>query len=703
VNRSGADWLATPLQFVKGVGPRRAADLERVGLLTIEDLLFRFPLRYENRASLSPIARLRPGTTATIDVEVVSAGIRPTRRPGFRIFELIVRDATGPARAAFPNQAFLKDVFKPGQQVVLHGAVEFRGSGGLQLTNPEFEIIRGEADDEDASVHTGRIVPIYEKAGSMTPRIQRTLVHRLLSEMPADIPDPLPESIRRRRGLLDRRAALQGAHFPPADANLEALNSGRAEAQQRLIFEEFFLFQAGLVLRKRQHAAVHKARAIVVDDRVRDSARKALPFRLTAGQRQSLKEIVEDMQRPEPMNRLLQGDVGAGKTVVALIAAVVAMENGFQVAFMAPTEILADQHYLTIRRLLEQSRFRVASLTGSVGAARRREIMAELASGVVHLVVGTHALVEQDVAFRDLGLVVIDEQHRFGVVQRAALRTKGWNPDVLVMTATPIPRTLALTTFGDLDVSVMHDLPPGRQPIATMAKPESRRDEVYGIVRRQLELGRQAYVIYPLVEGSERVDLRAATEMADHLQAEVFQEYKVALLHGRLKADEKDRVMAAFARGDVHMLVATTVVEVGVDVPNATVMVVEHAERFGLSQLHQLRGRVGRGSGPSTCVLLYQPPLGDAGKARLDALVETTDGFVIAERDLALRGPGDFFGTRQSGLPTLRAGDLLRDHTLMEDARREAVAWLDESGGAAMLGDYLSKHWAERFGLVGVG
>jgi ATP-dependent DNA helicase RecG len=703
VNRSGADWLATPLQFVKGVGPRRAADLERVGLLTVEDLLFRFPLRYENRASLSPIARLRPGTTATIDVEVVSAGIRPTRRPGFRIFELIVRDATGPARAAFPNQAFLKDVFKPGQQVVLHGAVEFRGSGGLQLTNPEFEIIRGEADDEDASVHTGRIVPIYEKAGSMTPRIQRTLVHRLLSEMPADIPDPLPESIRGRRGLLDRRAALQGAHFPPADADLDALNSGRADAQQRLIFEEFFLFQAGLVLRKRQHASVHKARAIAVDDRVRDSARKALPFRLTSGQRQALKEIVADMQRPEPMNRLLQGDVGAGKTVVALIAAVVAMENGFQVAFMAPTEILADQHYLTIRRMLEQSRFRVASLTGSVGAARRREIMAELASGVVHLVVGTHALVEQDVAFRDLGLVVIDEQHRFGVVQRAALRTKGWNPDVLVMTATPIPRTLALTTFGDLDVSTMRDLPPGRQPIATMAKPESRRDEVYGIVRRQLEIGRQAYVIYPLVEGSERVDLRAATEMADHLQAEVFQEYKVALLHGRLKADEKDRVMAAFARGDVHVLVATTVVEVGVDVPNATVMVVEHAERFGLSQLHQLRGRVGRGSGPSTCVLLYQPPLGDAGKARLDALVETTDGFVIAERDLALRGPGDFFGTRQSGLPTLRAGDLLRDHTLMEDARREAVAWLDESGGAAMLGDYLSKHWAERFGLVGVG
>jgi ATP-dependent DNA helicase RecG len=703
VNRSGADWLATPLRFVKGVGPRRAADLERVGLLTIEDFLFRFPLRYENRASLMPIAKLRPGTAATIDAEVVSAGIRPTRRPGFRIFEVIVRDATGPARAAFPNQPFLKDVFKPGQQVVLYGAVEFRGSGGLQFTNPEFEIIRGDSDDEDSTVHTGRIVPIYEKAGSMTTRIQRTMVHRLLREMPAEIPDPLPEAIRTRRNLLDRRSALQAAHFPPPDAEMDALNTGRSEAQQRLIFEEFFLFQAGLVLRKRQQAAHRKARAVVVDDRVRESARRTLPFRLTAGQRQALKEIVEDMQRTEPMNRLLQGDVGAGKTVVALIAAVVAMESGFQVAFMAPTEILADQHYLTIRRMLEQSRFRVASLTGSVGAARRREVISELGNGAAHLVVGTHALVEQDVAFRELGLVVIDEQHRFGVVQRAALRMKGWNPDVLVMTATPIPRTLALTTFGDLDVSVIRDLPPGRQPIHTSAKPESRRDEVYGIVRRELELGRQAYIIYPLVEGSERVDLRAATEMAEHLQAEVFPEYKVALLHGRLKSDEKDRVMAAFARGDVHVLVATTVVEVGVDVPNATVMVIEHAERFGLSQLHQLRGRVGRGSGPSTCVLLYQYPISDAGRARLDALVETSDGFLIAERDLEQRGPGDFFGTRQSGLPTLRAGDLLRDHSVMEDARREAVAWLDEPGSAASVGSYLSKHWAERFGLVGVG
>jgi len=696
------EWLATPLQFVKGVGPRRAADLERVGLLTIEDLLLRFPLRYENRAYLLPISRLRPGTTATIAGEVLSSGVRPTRRPGFRIFELIVRDASGPVRAAFPNQPFLRDMFHAGQQVVLYGAVEFRGSGGLQFTNPEYEIIRGSGEEDEASVHTGRIVPIYEKAGSVTPRMQRTLVHQLLADMPAVLADPLPVAVRERRGLPARRESICGTHFPDAPADLEALNAFRDRAQQRLIFEEFFLFQAGLLLRKRRHAADRKPRPVQIDDRIRESARKALPFKLTNGQKTALREIVTDMQRPEPMNRLLQGDVGAGKTVVALIAAIVAMENGLQVAFMAPTEILADQHYLTIRRLLDQTHFRVGALTGSATSAKRKALLAELASGTTQLVVGTHALVEEAVQFRELGLVVIDEQHRFGVVQRAALRAKGLNPDVLVMTATPIPRTLALTTFGDLDVSVIRELPPGRQPIRTLARTESRRDDVYSLVRQELDAGRQAYVIYPLVEESQRVDLRAATEMADHLQQEVFPEFKVALLHGRLKQDEKDRVMAGFARGEIHVLVSTTVVEVGVDVANATVMVVEHAERFGLSQLHQLRGRVGRGEHPSTCVLLYQHPISEAGKARLDALVETTDGFVIAERDLEQRGPGDFFGTRQSGLPTLRVGDLLRDHALMEDARREAAAFLDDHDSARPLVDYLSQHWAARFGLAGV-
>ena len=699
------DLLSTPLQYVRGVGPKRAADLARAGMLTVEDLLLRFPLRYEDRAAPCEIRNLRPGMTATVTADVVSSGVRATRRPGFRLFEAIVRDASGGiTKAVFPNQAFLKDVFKPGQRVVLFGALEYRPSGGLQFTNPEYELVRADADgdDDDGAIHTGRIVPIYEKAGSMTPRMQRVLVHRVLQELPAAVTDPVPEPIRLARQLPDRASAIRGVHFPAAGGSIEALNALQTPAHQRLIFEEFFLFQAGMVLRKRKHAEDRKPKPVQVDDRIRDAARKILPFKLTDGQRKALLEIVTDMRRDAPMNRLLQGDVGAGKTIVALLAALVAMENGLQVAFMAPTEILADQHYLTIRRLLEQARFRVVSLTGSLTAAKRREVRAEIASGTAHLVVGTHALAESDLAFKSLGLVIIDEQHRFGVLQRASLRAKGQHPDVLVMTATPIPRTLALTTYGDLDVSVIRELPPGRQPITTVSKTESKREEVYRLIRKELAAGRQAYVIYPLVEDSEKVDLRAATAMADHLQQEVFQEYHVALLHGRLKQDEKDRVMAAFARGDVHVLVSTTVVEVGVDVPNATVMLIEHAERFGLSQLHQLRGRVGRGAHASTCVLLYQFPLSADAKARIAALVETIDGFVIAERDLEIRGPGDFFGTRQSGMPTLRVGDLLRDHQLMEEARREAVAWLDRPEASGALVTYVSATWATRFGLVGV-
>ncbi|MEO6224010.1 MAG: ATP-dependent DNA helicase RecG [Vicinamibacterales bacterium] len=697
------EFLSQPLQFVKGVGPRRAADLERVGLRTVEDLLLRFPLRYEDRAGLTAIAALRPGHTATVVGDVLSAGVRPTRRPSFRLFEVVVRDPSGAVRAVFPNQSFLKDVFHPQQQVVLYGPLDYRG-GGLQFTNPEYEIVRGDAEDaDDAHIHTGRIVPIYEKVGSLTTRMQRSLMHQLTGMLPEDLADPLPASVLDGLSLPTRRAAILWTHFPPAAASVDDLNAFRTEAQRRLIFEEFFLFQAGLVLRKRRQAAGHKPRPVVVDEQVRASARKALPFKLTDGQKDALREIVVDMQRPEPMHRLLQGDVGAGKTIVALLAAVVAMENGFQVAFMAPTEILADQHYMTIRRLLASSRFRVASLTGSITAARKRAVLAEITSGTTHMVIGTHALVEGAVEFKELGLVVIDEQHRFGVMQRATLRAKGLRPDVLVMTATPIPRTLALTAFGDLDTSVIRELPPGRVPIRTIASPESRREDVYARLRQELELGRQAFVIYPLVEGSEKVDLRNATEMAQTLQDIVFPQYRVALLHGKMKADEKDQVMAAFARGDVHVLAATTVVEVGVDVPNATIMVVEHAERFGLSQLHQLRGRVGRGAHASTCVLMYQAPLSEQGRARIDALTETSDGFVIAERDLVIRGPGDFFGTRQSGLPTLRVGDLVRDHLLMEEARREAINCLDDIAPARPLVDYLSANWAERFGLVEVG
>jgi ATP-dependent DNA helicase RecG len=704
------DPLQSPLQYLKGVGPRRAADLQRVGLRTIEDLLYRFPIRYEDRGTFQTIASLRPGVAASVIGEVVSCGVRPTRRPRFKIFEMLLRDRTGSLRAVWFNQPFLNDIFRPRQRVILYGKLELTPHG-IQIPNPQYEILppEGESDEtapeghEDETLHTGRIVPVYEKTGTLTTKMQRVLVHAALAQLPDTLDDPLPSDVRRRQRLIDRRVALADAHFPPAGTSLTELNQFRSPAHRRLIFEEFFLFQLGLVLRKRQSAAERKPRSVVITEDVREAARRVLPFKLTGDQKKVIAEIVEDMKRPQPMNRLLQGDVGSGKTIVALMAALVAMENGFQVAFMAPTEILAEQHFITIRRLLESSRFRMTLLTGATPAKKRREIQAELAAGSMHLVVGTHALVEEPVAFHELGLVIIDEQHRFGVLQRAALRAKGMHPDVLVMTATPIPRTLALTTYGDLDVSVMKEMPPGRHPIKTIAKPESRRDEIYDFLRQQLDAARQAYVIYPLVEESAKIDLKAATEMADHLAQDIFPAYRVALLHGRLKADAKEHVMQAFARGEIHILVSTTVVEVGVDVPNASVMLVEHAERFGLSQLHQLRGRVGRGPHQSYCILLYQSPLTDHGRERLKALTETTDGFVIAERDLSLRGPGDFFGTRQSGMPTLRVGDLLRDHQLMEEARREAVAALDNEREAGALVAFVRSSWEQRFGLVGVG
>jgi ATP-dependent DNA helicase RecG len=688
------------LQFLKGVGPRRAADLERAGLVTVEDLLYRFPLRYEDRSRLQPIASLKPGHAASIAGRVLACGLRSTRRPGFKIFEAAIDDGTGSFRAVWLNQPFLKDIFVRGQHVVLYGVVEMRGSASLQITNPQYEILD---EDEGETIHTGRIVPIYEKTGAVTPKMQRRLIFEVLQRLPPDLPDVLPEEIRERLGLPARYAALHAAHFPPEDVAVDRLNLFSTPAQRRLIFEEAFLFQMGVLARRYTAALEQKTHPVKVDDRIRQAARAVLPFKLTDGQKRALKEIVEDMQRVEPMNRLLQGDVGAGKTIVALLAALVAMENGLQVAFMAPTEVLADQHFMNISRLLHASRFRIALLTGSTAAAARREQLAEVASGAVHLVVGTHALVQEGMRFHDLGLVVIDEQHRFGVLQRATLREKGLHPDVLVMTATPIPRTLALTVYGDLNVSAIRELPAGRLPIKTLAKPESRRDEVYAFVRGQLDAGRQMYVIYPLVEESAKVDVKAATEMADHLATVVFPQYRVGLLHGRMKADAKDRVMKAFASGDLQILVSTTVVEVGVDVANASVMIVEHAERFGLSQLHQLRGRVGRDRCQSHAFLLYQAPLTDDARERLKAMTETTDGFEIAERDLRLRGPGDFFGTRQAGVPTFRLIDLVRDREVLDTAHREAARWFDRSKPTADTMGKLLASWEQRFKLIEVG
>jgi ATP-dependent DNA helicase RecG len=598
---------------------------------------------------------------------------------------------------------------------VLFGKVEIWGSRGLQITDPEFEIVKdrepgaGSREPEEAQLHTGRIVPVYERTGSVTTNMQRRFVWQALEllgagavEGPAADFDPVPGDILARERWPDRRTALWQTHFPASETPVDALNHFQTPAQRRLVFEDFFVFQTGLALRRHENAQVRKRLIAKVDDRIRHCARAVLPFKLTEGQREALADIVADMQKSWPMQRLLQGDVGAGKTIVALLAAVVAMENGFQVAFMAPTEILAEQHYRTIVKGLHGKPYRVALLSGRVTAASRRDLLPSIERGDINLVVGTQALIQEHVRFQALGLAVIDEQHRFGVVQRGTLAAKGSNPDVLVMTATPIPRTLALTECGDMEVSVIRGLPPGRQPIRTMVKADSRRDEVYAMMRDEIARGRQVYVIYPLVEASEKIDLKAATAMATQIAA-IFPEYSVALLHGRMKGDEKEAVMHRFSSGALDILVSTTVVEVGVDVPNATLMVVEHAERFGLSQLHQLRGRIGRGQHASTCVLLYQAPWSDDARERLRAMSDNSDGFVIAERDLQLRGPGDFFGTRQSGLPTLRAGDLLRDGDLLERAYEEARARVDAGTLTADQQAYVRSVWQRQFGLIAVG
>lgn len=672
--------LQTPVQYLKGVGPRRADELATIGVNTVEDLLLTLPRSYEDRELLQPIESLKPQMVTSIAGRVVRCGVRSTRRAGFRIFEILVEDGSGQVRAVFLNQSYLRDVFEPGRCVVLYGKVEFRRPDGLQLTNPDYELVPNEARDDAKAIHAGRIVPIYAKVGSLTPKIYRRVVHRALQLVDNIVDDPVPLQVRRSLGLLDRAPALVDVHFPAAGTSIDELNRFRTPAQRRLIFEEFFGFQVGLALRRRELECSVKPRVVSVDDRIRHAALDILPFRLTGDQRGALREIVDDLQRPQPMKRLLQGDVGSGKTIVALLAGLVAMENGLQVAIMSPTEILAEQHYANVVRILAPSRFAPVLLTGSSQTQARRTTIDGLANGTVKLVIGTHALVQDDLEFDALGLVIIDEQHRFGVDQRAALGAKGLEPDVLVMTATPIPRTLALTVCGDLDVSSLRELPSGRQSVKTLVRSESCRQEIYDLIKSELVRGHQVFVVCPLVAESANLDLKTATEMATELDEQIFPEYRVGIIHGRIKPNERTRVMQEFAQGKIEILVATTVIEVGIDVRNATVMLVEQAERFGLAQLHQLRGRVGRGSEQSYCVLAHARQVSLQAKARLEALANTTDGFEIAERDLELRGPGDFFGTRQSGVPEFHVGDLIRDHRIMEEARDAAVSWLAHGG-----------------------
>jgi ATP-dependent DNA helicase RecG len=656
--------LDTPLQFVKGVGPQRAKLYEKLGLETVGDALLHLPRRHEDRSELTPLGRLAVGPAPRTCAGTVAGVSPPPRgRPQVPLF-VTLRDATGFLRAVWFGQPYLARVFRRGQRLIVHGKIQppNRGSGALEMRVDDYEIVE---DAEDETLHTGRLVPVYPSTAGLQQRPLRALMKRLVDTHAASVPEPLPAAVLARRQLLPLGEALRVGHFPATEAE-------RAAGMRRLVFDDFLILEVGLAVRRHREGR-RPGLSLNPPGELARRLRAGLPFALTAAQERVWKEIRADMAAPYPMNRLLQGDVGSGKTLVACLAIVTAVEAGYQAALMAPTEILAEQHALTLGRLLAPLGVEVTVLTNATRGKARRERLEALRAGAVGCVVGTHALVQKAVGFKRLGLAVVDEQHRFGVVQRAVLRGKGESPDVLVMTATPIPRTLALTLYGDLDVSVLDEMPPGRQRIVTGVRDEKGRGRVYAFLREQMQAGRQVYVVYPLVEESEALDLRAATDMASRLQSEVFPEFRVGLLHGRMSFGEKDAVMSEFRSGAIQLLVSTTVIEVGIDVPNATVMLVEHAERFGLSQLHQLRGRVGRGSEKSYCILMSQAASEEA-RRRLAAMEETSDGFRIAEADLGIRGPGDFIGTRQSGLPSFRVADLVRDAAVLEEARKEAFA-----------------------------
>lgn len=671
--------------------------------VTVEDLLGYLPMRYEDRSNLARISDIEPGTFATIEVEVRVAGTYAVKGGKLRIFEFSGIDETGQIRAFWWNQPYLQNSFPRGRKVLLYGQWKRGRRGFFEVENPDYEFVSD--DDSVDPVHLGRRVPVYRKLGEIRTKQLRSIMLHLLERLDfAEIEENIPQEILARNNLISRSDAIRQIHFPADDAAIELYNRCISPAHRRLIFEEFFWLGLALGLRRQGREQSPKGTVIEINDRVREAVRRILPFKPTDAQKRVLKEIVTDMTSSRPMNRLLQGDVGSGKTIVAVQASIIAIENGYQSAIMVPTEILAEQHARNIKRILASTDYRVELLTGSLTTARKRELHSAISAGEVDLVVGTHALIQEGVQFQKLGFVVIDEQHRFGVLQRAELMNRGYNPDVLVMTATPIPRSLAMTAYGDLDVSVIDELPPGRKAIVTKVRGEEARNKIYHFLDTIIRQGRQVYIVYPLVEESEKLDLLNATQMAEHLQTGVFPNFRIGLVHGRMKQEEKDVVMEDFRRGALHILVATTVIEVGVDVPNASVMIIEHAERFGLSQLHQLRGRVGRGDEQSYCILLAGKKRTVEARERLAVMEETSDGFKIAEKDLELRGPGEVMGTRQSGVPTFRIANIVRDYALLETARDEADTLLNakrNSRETARLVEIVRLQ--PKFGLAAVG
>ena len=730
--------LSALIQYARGVGPKRARLLNKLGIHSIEEALFCFPRRYEDRRQIQKIAQLRPGNELrTVFGTVKACGVTITPKQRSKIFELMISDETGQFTAKWFNQAYLKKIFKTGKHVVLSGKISMKRYGGLEMVQPEYEILdRGEHEGE--LLHTGRIVPIYPLTDGLYQKDMRKIMKTLVEQYGPSLEENLPEPLRRRHHLLPLSEALQRIHFPDHSDNIDLLNSEKSPPHQRMIFDEFFLLELGMGL-KRYHTQAHeKGIAFHFEGVLERYLRDSLPFSLTSAQNRVISEIQKNMRTSRVMNRLLQGDVGSGKTLVAFIALLSAVEAGYQGAIMVPTEILAEQHFRKIFDDLERlnefiaqkgdmgleklreaqqpdlyssarsDRISASLLTGGMKKREREEQLRQIERGEIDIVVGTHALLQHDVNFHNLGLVVIDEQHKFGVMQRAGLKAKGYNPDVLIMTATPIPRTLSLTMYGDLDVSLLDELPPGRTPIITQRFYDKNRERAYRLIQREIERGRQVYIVYPLVEESEKLDLKAATEMSQHLAQDIFPQYRVGLVHGRMKAAEKEEQMQAFKNLRLHILVSTTVLEVGIDVPNATVMLIEHAERFGLSQLHQLRGRVGRGAKQSYCLLMTAYPMSNEARQRLDAMVESTDGFVIAERDLEIRGPGEFFGTKQSGLPDLNVANLIRDIRLLEEAREEAFAIVQQDPGLSLpqhrpIKDALEQRWQKSLDLISIG
>jgi ATP-dependent DNA helicase RecG len=702
--------LETPIQFIKGVGPKIAEKFAKKGIITVEDALYLLPIRYEDRRELRKVRMLRPGFTEVFFAEVISAAPEVTKG-GRRFFEAIVGDDTGTVSLKWfnYNPRYMKGIWQPGKKGIFTGEVARFGYRS-EVHHPEVDWID---DGRDLAavmaadpVNFGRTVPIYPLTEGINQRFMRKVLKEVVDGFAHCLETNLQPDIVERHKLLPVHKAVHDVHFPQNTADPKPLNDWSTPAHRTLSFDELFFLELGLALKKRG-ADIEEGIPFQVTHKYSRPLLKILPFSLTGAQRRVLTEIKNDMAAPHPMHRLVQGDVGSGKTIVALLAALLAVENEYQVAIMAPTEILAEQHYLNIHRYCEELGIEVCLLTSALKGKGKKERLEAITTGKVDIVIGTHAVIQDKVEFFRLGLGIIDEQHRFGVMQRGVLKKKGKNPDILVMTATPIPRTLAMTVYGDLSLSVIDELPPGRSPIITRICRELQRKDVYRAIRDEVRKGRQAYIIYPLVEESEKLELKAASQMAQHLADEIFPDLRTGLLHGRMKPEEKEAIMGAFKSKETDILVATTVIEVGIDVPNATVMVIEHAERFGLSQLHQLRGRVGRGSGQSRCILLAGGKLTADAEKRLRVMEQTGDGFKIAEADLEIRGPGDFLGTRQAGLPEFRVANIFRDGRILELARSEAFALVEKDPALALpenvhLRQELMRRWGSRLELAGV-